>query len=193
MTPPNIFYRPSRKADITILAPVLNQHAHPLPPCHAAEICAMLFALQLDFSEGTAPITSNDMLVVIVDSGCTCAISFDKNDFVGPICPVQNVQLHSISLGLQVQGVGQVKWTFLNEFHQRIDVFFTSLYVPDATTRLLPPQQLSMGNRASNANGSWIGFSKQAFIFYEGHCIVFPYHNGSNLPITKLTPGVSKF
>jgi hypothetical protein len=127
----------------------------------------MLFALQLDFLEGTAPITSNDMLVIL-DSGCTCAISFNKNDFVGPICPVcQNAQLQGISSGLQVHGVGQVKWTFLlNKFHQRIDVFLTCLYVPDATTRLLPPQQLSMGTNASNTNGSWIGFSKQAFVFY---------------------------
>ena len=142
---PTPFTARPRKMDISILAPVLNRHAHPLPPCHAAEIRAMLFALQSDFSEGTAPITSDDMLVIL-DSGCTCAISFDKNDFVGPIRPVQNVQLQGISSGLQVQGVGQVKWTFLNEFHQRIDVFLTCLYVPDATTRLLPPQQLSMGN-----------------------------------------------
>jgi hypothetical protein len=50
-----------------------------------------------------------------------------------------------------------------------------------------------MGNQASNANGSLIGFSKQAFVFYEGHCIAFPYHDGSNLLIAKLAPGVSKF
>jgi hypothetical protein len=50
-----------------------------------------------------------------------------------------------------------------------------------------------MGTNASNANGSWIGFSLQAFVFYQGHCIQFPYHNGSNLPITKLAPGVSQF
>jgi hypothetical protein len=98
---PASFTAHPRKADIPILAPVLNQNAHPLPPCHTAEIRAMLFALQSDFSEGTAPITSNDMLVIL-DSSCTCAISFDKNDFVGPICQVQNVQLQGISSGLQV-------------------------------------------------------------------------------------------
>jgi hypothetical protein len=89
---PTPFTARPQKMDIPLLASVLNRHAHPLPPCHAAEIRAMLFDLQLDFSEGTAPITSNDMLVIL-DSGCTCAISFDKNDFVGPTHPGQNVQL----------------------------------------------------------------------------------------------------
>jgi transposase InsO family protein len=69
----------------------------------------------------------------------------------------------------------------------------TCLYVPDATTRLLPPQQLSASNTVSNANGSWLGFGKEALVFYEGRCIKFPYREGSNLPVAKLAPGISKF
>jgi hypothetical protein len=120
---------------------VFNQHANSLPYHQAAEIRAMLFALHSDFAEGTAPLTSDDMLVVL-DSGCTWAISFDKSDFVGPIRPVQKVELQGISSGLQVKGIGQVQWTFLNEFGHRTNVLLTCLYVPDATARLLPPQQL---------------------------------------------------
>ena len=81
---------------------------HFLPHQHAVEIRAMLFALHSNFDEGTAPITSDDMLVVL-DSGCTCAITFDKDDFVGQIRPVQDVELQGISSGLRVAGgVGQV-------------------------------------------------------------------------------------
>jgi hypothetical protein len=152
----------------------------------------MLFALHTDFSEGTAPVTSDDLLVVL-DSGCTCAITFDKSDFVGPIRPVQNVELKGISSGLQVAGVGQVHWTFLNEFGHRATMQLTCLYVPDAPTRLLPPQQLSDHKSASQANGSWIGFGEHALVFYEGHCIRFPYHEASNLPIAKLAPGITKY
>jgi hypothetical protein len=181
-----------RKDHIPILAPVFNASASPLPHSHAANIRAMLTALHSDYSEGTAPLTSDDLLVVL-DSGCTCAITFDRSDFVGPIRPFQNVELQGISSGLQVTGVGQVVWTFLDEFGERTTVQLTCLYVPDATTRLLPPQQLSASDTASKANGSWIGFGKDAFIFYEGKCIKFPYRDGSNLPAAKLAPGISKF
>jgi hypothetical protein len=102
----------------------------------------MLFALHSDFAKGTTSITSDDMLIVL-DSGCTCAITFDKSDFVGPIRPVQDVELKGISSGLQVAGIGQVIWTFLNEHNHCVQIPLTCLYVPDATTRLLPPQQLS--------------------------------------------------
>jgi hypothetical protein len=152
----------------------------------------MLFTLHSNFDEGTAPITSDDMLVVL-DSGCTCAITFDKDDFVGQIRPVQNVELQGISSGLCVEGIGQVNWTFLNEFGHRTTIPLTCLYVPAATTRLLPPQQLSTRHDASYANGSWVGSGNDAFVFYDGNCIKFPYHKGSNLPVTKLAPGISKF
>jgi hypothetical protein len=48
-------------------------------------------------------------------------------------------------------------------------------------------------NTISKANGSWIGFRNDALIFHEGKCIKFPYREGSNLPVAKLAPGISKF
>jgi hypothetical protein len=145
-----------------------------------------------NFDEGTAPITSDDMLIVL-NSGCTCAITFDKDDFVGQIRPVQDVELQGISSGLRVAGVGQVNWMLLNEFGHRTTIPLTCLYAPDATTRLLPPQQIATRNGASNANGSWVGYGNDALVFYEGDCIKFPYHEGSNPPVAKLAPGISKF
>jgi hypothetical protein len=152
----------------------------------------MLFTLHSNFAEGTTPIMSDDMLVVL-DSGCTCAITFDKSDFIGPIRPVQDVELMGISSGLKVAGVGQVIWTFLDENLHRVQIPLTCLYVPEATTRLLLPQQLSERNEASTANGLWIGYGGSALVFHKGSCIKFPYHKGSNLPVTKLTPGITKF
>jgi hypothetical protein len=121
------------------------------------------------------------------------SITFNKSDFIGTIRPVQNVKLQGTSSGLQVKGVSQATWTFLNQFGECMTVQLTCLYVPDATTCLLLPQQLSTSNTASKANGSWIGFENDALIFHEGKCIKFPYCEGSNLPTTKLAPGISKF
>ena len=100
-----------KKLDIPILAPSFNRYAHLLPHSQAAEIRAMLFTLHSDFAEGTTPITSDDMLIIL-DSGCTCAITFNKSDFIGPIHPVQDVKLMEISSGLQVTGVGQSSGLF---------------------------------------------------------------------------------
>ena len=93
----------------------------------------MLFALHNDFSEGTTTITSDDLMVVL-DSGCTCAIIFDKDDFAGPICPVQFVELKGIASGLSVQGVRQAHWTFLTEQGQHVTIPLPCLYVPKAPT-----------------------------------------------------------
>jgi hypothetical protein len=95
---------------------------------------------------------------------------------------------------IKVAGIGQVIcWTFLDENQHRIKIPLTCLYVPEATTRLLPPQQLSERNEASTANGSWIGYGGSALVFHKGSCIKFPYHKGSNQPVAKLAPGITKF
>ena len=72
------------KEDIPIPAPDFNPSATSLSFHQAKDVCTMLFALHNDFSEGTTAITSDDFMVVL-DSGCTCAISFNKDNFVGPI------------------------------------------------------------------------------------------------------------
>ena len=81
----------------------------------------MLFALHTDYSEGTAPVTLDDLLIVL-DSGCTCTISFDKHDFVGPIHSVKFVELKGIASGLQVEGIGTVNWTFLSDNGSHVTV-----------------------------------------------------------------------
>jgi hypothetical protein len=106
---------------------------------------------------------------------------------------VQNVELMGVSSGLQVAGVRQVVWTFLDEHRHRVQIQLTCLYVPDAMTCLLPPQQLSKRNDTSTMNGSWVGHGDTTLVFYEGSCIKFPYHEGLNLPVAKLAPGISKF
>ena len=156
--------------DIPLPAPDYNPSAQALPFQQAKEYQAMLFALHTDYSKGTAPVTSDDLLVVL-DSGCTCAISFDKHDFVGPIHPVQFVELKGIASSLQVEGIGTVNWMFLSDDGSHITILLTCLYVPAASSQLLPPQQLSDQDDTCRANGAWIGFGKDTLMFYQGHCL----------------------
>jgi hypothetical protein len=90
------------------------------------------------------------------------------------------------------EGIGQVHWSFLNKFGQSVIMQITCLYVPDAQAQLLPPHQLSEYHDTNETNGSWIGFSEHALVFYEGNCIRFPYNETTNLPIAKLAPGITK-
>jgi hypothetical protein len=112
-------------------------------------------------------------MLVILDSGCTCAITFNKRDFAGPIHPVQDVEHMDISSGLKVTGVGHILWTFLNEHSHHVQIPLTCLYIPDATTRLLPPQKLSEQKVARTTNGFWVGLGGSALVFHEGSCINF--------------------
>ena len=84
--------------EIPLPASDYNPTAQVLPFWQAQDYQASLFSLHTDYFKETAPVTSNDLLVVL-DSGCTCAISFDKHDFVGPIHPVQLVELKGIASG----------------------------------------------------------------------------------------------
>ena len=94
------------KLEIPIPAPDFNPTAQVLSFQQAKDYRAMLFALHSDYSEGTAPVTSDDLLVIL-DSGCTCAISFDKQDFIGPIHPVQLIELKGIASGYKSKALVQ--------------------------------------------------------------------------------------
>ena len=56
------------KLDIPLPAPDYNPSAQALPFQQAKDYWAMLFALHTDYSKGTAPVTSDDLLVIL-DSG----------------------------------------------------------------------------------------------------------------------------
>ena len=178
------------KTDTPLPAPDYNSTAQVLPFWQAQVYQAMLFALHTNYSEGTAPVTSDDLHVVL-DSGCTCAISFDWHDFVGLICLVQFVELKGITSRLQVEGIRTVNWMFLNDDGSCVTILLTCLYVLAAPSQLLLPQQLSDQDDTCRTNGTWIGFGKDALIFYQGHCIQFTYHKASNLLIMKLAPGIT--
>ena len=72
-------------------------------------------------TSGTAFIASNmanvnllydsmiDKFSVIFDNMAILAISFDKNDYFGPIIPLSNHGLGGLANGLNIEGIGTVK------------------------------------------------------------------------------------
>ena len=171
--------------------PSYNPHACVLPPAVAEASHAMVFALAMDSTFSESHQLTSDDVIVLLDSGTSCAVSNNELDFEY-IQPIQDLELKGIISGLrQVKGISHVVWTFLDEFRNNTPVCLTCLYVPGAPARLLLPQQLS--EDASATNGAWIGKGDHAKAFYNGSCIKFQYDSDSNLPIAWLAPGIETF
>ena len=66
-----------------------------LPPVIADGYCAMIFTMVTDDGEESIQMTSNDF-IIILDSGCSIAVSPDRTDFTD-FCPVQDVEARSSS------------------------------------------------------------------------------------------------
>jgi hypothetical protein len=135
------------------------------------------------------PITSDDMLLIL-DSGSSIAVTFDKSDFTSEIHPFQHSKIKGVAGGLAIKGIGTIQWTMLDSNNKLCHLELEALYVPDSPVCLLPPQQLSSENDHAQ-NRAWIGSACK--VFYDNHVIEFSYDLSSNLPVKKLAPGCDKF
>ena len=54
----------------------------------------------------------NTRFPVVFDSGASLAITMNKSDFVGPICPLTNRWLGGLTNGLDIKSIGTVHWKF---------------------------------------------------------------------------------
>ena len=60
-------------------------------------------------------IGGNKRQAVVFDTGASLGITFDKNDFDGPLTvPEGDLRLGGMAQGLKIEGVGPVTWTFRN-------------------------------------------------------------------------------
>ena len=50
---------------------------------------------------------------MVFDTGASLGITFDKNDFDGPLTvPEGDLRLEGMAQGLKIKGIGPVIWTF---------------------------------------------------------------------------------
>jgi hypothetical protein len=101
-----------------------------------------LAAFKATYHEAKTPI-SPDMVPLILDTGASITVTHYKTDFVSIIKPVQSVEIKGIASGLQVQGMGDVSYSFYNDDNEMQTLLLRScLYVQHCTARLLCPRQL---------------------------------------------------
>lgn len=90
----------------------------------------LLAAFQSSYPDTTTPMTP-DLVPIIIDTGATVTITPFKTDFISHIQPVQTTRIQGIASGLQVEGIGTVRYNFINHAgdHQTL-LLSHCLYIP---------------------------------------------------------------
>ena len=144
----------------------------------AAQVCLTQTSTTQDiFSFGTV------RHPVIFDSGASLGITFDKNDFDGPLSkPEGDLRLGGMASGLLIEGIGSVSYTFRNGNGTEIQIRSNCYYVPGAQVRLISPQRLF--NSARGVGGKFVGTENDfKLVFDNGTELTVDYDERNHLPI----------
>jgi hypothetical protein len=133
-----------------------------------------------------------DKVSFVIDTGASITITFDKNDFVTAIRPVQPTTLQGIASGLSVEGIGDAEYVFCMDNNKSVTILLRNcLYVPSCTIRLLCPRHLTE-NTAHHADG-FNSLREHGILTCHGEPITVPYHDGTGLPIISTASGTEAF
>ena len=100
------------------LAPSFTPHPFPRP-----HLRALLFALNSSLGGSWSALTADD-LAVVLDSGCSIAITPRAEDFIDGTYHVRNAQVTGIADGLSAAGIGEVLWPLTDIDGSRVDLRF---------------------------------------------------------------------
>ena len=183
--------KPYLKTDV----PRLVEHFEPdviYTDEHSTTLFAYFNTLVANKAATVTPLTTDDTPIVL-DSGCSVAISNDKFDFPnGFTLAPPDAGIRGIGSKLPVLGHGMIRWKLTDVHGACVNIEVNGLYVPQCPVNLLPPQQLIRANGMHKTNCTIIG-TDHCRVFYQGHIIDFPYDERSNLPIRKQQCGSSKY
>jgi hypothetical protein len=127
----------------------------------------------MNFNPGRQPIC--------IDSGATCSISNNKNDFID-FTPTSNTVLHGISSGLNIVGKGSLRWPITNDNGNVIDLHtHDCLYVSTAPMCLLSLQQLMQ--QTSKPRDIFTIQHHSGQLIFDDHIKTIYYNKNNNLPI----------
>jgi hypothetical protein len=103
------------------------------------ELLALLYSLNTPGLDNTYLFDSG-IERICSDTGASACLSAKKENFVH-LTQVNNLQILGIGRGLNVEGIGILKWSMNDDRGNEIDLFIKdALYVPSAPMGLLCPQ-----------------------------------------------------
>jgi hypothetical protein len=84
---------------------------------------------------------------ICIDTGASACISAVKENFID-MKHMNNVKINGIASGLQVEGIGLLKWHIRDDDNKEIELYIKdALYVPKAPMGLLCPKQIAQQTR----------------------------------------------
>lgn len=118
------------------------------PPILIRDLAANKQLLAYLYSLSTPGVQENisfgsDMESVCVDTGASACISPHRINFTD-LRPVTNLKINGIGSGLAIEGIGTLRWSFIDDSNNAIDLYIRdALYVPSTPMGLLCPQQIA--------------------------------------------------
>jgi hypothetical protein len=155
------------------------------------ERLVLLAAFQASYPDTTTPMTPG-MVPLILDTGASITISPFKSDFVSKIRPVQKVKIQGIASGLDVEGMGDISYSFYNDDGQLQTLYLTKcLYVPKCSVHLLCPRQI--GATTNNPADGFNACSDNPILTVDGKQTTVQYDSLSKLPVLFTASGISSY
>jgi len=106
-----------------------------------------------------------------------CCISSDHSHFV-LLDLIENAKVTGIASGLAVKGMGIVKWTFVDDSSQVIELPIKDcLYVPDVLMCLLSPQQVTQ--QMTHNGGGFLTLARNGIFTFNGYTPSVPHNQCS--------------
>ena len=127
---------------------------------------------------------ASDGFDVIVDTGASQSVSFDKKDFVdGEIEPLSGVSMSGIASSLEVKGVGTIKWVVYDDSGQTRTIQTRGYYIPTMKARLFSPQSYLQNYQK---DGEFMVKANEAKLKWRGSsCLTMAYQRPSMLPVLR--------
>ena len=125
-------------------------------------------------------LTSN-LEPVIIDSGASFCLTFVEDDFIESIRPSSIKTLQTVKDNIPLKGEGLVEWFARDINGQKITIWITALYVPEAHIQLFSPQIWL--DTATKGSEYIMRKHVSCLIDGNGSELVIPYHPNNNLPI----------
>jgi hypothetical protein len=94
------------------------------------------------------------------------------SDFIdGTYQPQEHNSIKGIGSSLNLSGIDNVTWKFIDVKGKPITIWLTCLHIPDISCCLLPSQQVASQGMSKLPEGIWIGRGKSATVMSLTSCM----------------------
>jgi hypothetical protein len=183
---------PRNREKPTVLT--IPTHLEPLTHSSSTENQLLLIkvaAFEATYHDSLTPI-SPDMVPLVIDTGASITVTPYLTDFIGPIKPIQAIEIKGIASGLQVRGIGTVSYSFHNDAGNLQTITLSDcLYVPQCTAHLLCPHQIGTATKCKT--DGFFSHTNATTLYANGARTTIQYDTTANLPLLFIAPGISSF